>query len=309
MKTTLPGFSFENQSGLLNRAVRGFYITLGKLRQKQLVAEYAYPSFSILLPVNHLLPLYQKRHRLYDQFLPHLAKYIEPGTTVFDVGANCGDTLAAMYAANPALSYICVEPDDEFFDLLSTNTARIRNSHADASIALVKCLAGRSVTGATLVGEGGTKHAVMTGETSSGLSAQALDTIAQQYAASTVRLIKSDVDGFDYDVLDSAEAVISAESPILFFECQADLPAQQAAYEQTISRLRNAGYLHWVAFDNYGAIVLRTSDISLVSQLFDYVQQQNAGRATRTIRYYDLLAYTEKDTELLDRVLNDYITL
>ena len=61
--------------------------------------EYRFADFSIVLPADHALPIYQKAHRLYDRFLPHLSKYIESGSTVIDVGANCGDTVAAMFAA------------------------------------------------------------------------------------------------------------------------------------------------------------------------------------------------------------------
>ncbi len=37
-----------------------------------------------------------------------------------------------------------------------------------------------------------------------------------------------------------------------------------------------------------------------------YLWNQNIGRATRTIHYYDVLAVQDKDANLIDRVLADY---
>ncbi|MEI7464384.1 MAG: hypothetical protein WCJ87_03490 [Burkholderiales bacterium] len=58
--------------------------------------EHPFSRVSILMPKNHRLAEYKKRHRLYDQFLPHLARYLPTGGVVVDIGANVGDTLAAM---------------------------------------------------------------------------------------------------------------------------------------------------------------------------------------------------------------------
>src|SRR5260221_6312403 len=94
-----------------------------------LKTEYRYRNFSIRLPADHLLPFYQSMYGTYDKFLPHLVRYLQPPATVIDVGANCGDTLAGMYDANDRLSYISVEPDEAFFQYLSENALRMRNSN------------------------------------------------------------------------------------------------------------------------------------------------------------------------------------
>ena len=62
--------------------------------------KYQYRDFSIELPAEHLFPSFQEKHKLYDRFLPHLCKYLAPGSTILDVGANCGYSLAAMYNSN-----------------------------------------------------------------------------------------------------------------------------------------------------------------------------------------------------------------
>ena len=82
----------------LSEEIRRYRVT--QMVKKNIKIEYKYNDFSILLPADHMLPLYQKVHKKYDKFLPHLVKYIKNYSTIIDVGANCGDTLAGMVDAN-----------------------------------------------------------------------------------------------------------------------------------------------------------------------------------------------------------------
>lgn len=268
--------------------------------------EYRFSNFSIALPADHRLPTYQRAHRLYDKFLPHLCKHLEAGSTVVDVGANCGDTVAAMYDANPELSYICIEPDEEFFAFLQRNVLRITERNAHASIQTVKVLIGKTITGVTLRGSGGTKKATV-GAVGHALSSKSLDQVLAEARISDVRVLKSDVDGFDYDVIQSAEGIISRSMPIIYFECQFDHPFQKTEYEKLMAMLHSKGYVNWLVFDNFGNVLLRADNIQLVCQLFEYVWRQNTQQATRTIYYYDILATSSKDSEWTTKVLQSYI--
>ena len=273
--------------------------------------EYQYNGFSIELPAEHLLPFCQKHHRLYDRFLPHLCKYLAPGSIVVDVGANCGDTVAAMYESNNSLVFICVEPDEVFFKFLQKNVSRISLFDKQALIKTIKSLVGQHITSASLEGAGGTRRAIVDDKENSKkplIKARSLDDILSQCEVTEIRLLKSDIDGFDYDVIDSAESTLDAEPPIIFFECLLDHEFQKAGYEKTMANLEAKGYVGWVIFDNYGEVVLRTSDIQIVDQLLDYVWRQNTRHSTRTIYYYDILAVTKRDSVLMERVIDDYIT-
>lgn len=265
--------------------------------------EHTYNGFSILLPSNHMLPRYQLSYRNYDRFLPHLAKYLDDGSTVIDVGANCADTLAGMVEQNPTSKYICIEPDDVFMDYLTLNIERIRHAVTDLDVRTVKSLVGKSITNASLTGVGGTKHAVVG---AGGKNSQPLDDILKDLACSTVHLMKSDVDGFDYDVIDSAKETLLASQPMLFFECDIALDYQKDGYKKTISWLDSIGYADWTIFDNYGEVMLRTTDVKVLIDLIDYAWNQHEGNAARTVRYYDVLAVASKDVPTIDRVLAAY---
>jgi FkbM family methyltransferase len=275
-----------------------------------LKTEYRYRNFSIRLPADHLLPFYQSMHGTYDKFLPHLVQYLEPHTTVIDVGANCGDTLAGMYDSNNRLSYICVEPDEVFFEYLNENAQRMRNSNPGASIRLYKALVGKGVSQAALEGSGGTKHAVQVGASlpaAKAIFSVTLDSLVLPMQLGRVELLKSDVDGFDFDVLDSAARIIEGHLPILFFECYFVDLNQKCGYQKTIAALQRSGYCAWTVFDNYGDVVLRTREIDTLFQLFDYVERQNTGHRTRTIHYFDVMAGTERHEALLTTAVSGYL--
>jgi FkbM family methyltransferase len=274
--------------------------------------EYRYGRYSILLPAQHLLPIYQKYHKRYDRFLPHLVKYLKPAVTVIDVGANCGDSLAAMYDGNSKLNYVCIEPDDIFYDYLEENVRRIKSIDRHASVSTIKALVGKSVGSAALEGSGGTKHAVVgDGATAHGrmVSSVTLDDLLIGLPASDVHVLKSDVDGFDYDVIDSAESLIREQTPILFFECYFGDEIQKMAYMKTISALVGHGYEEWTVFDNYGEVVLERGDPDTVFQLLDYVGRQNSGCTTRTIYYLDVASATALRRGILDTAVADYVRI
>jgi FkbM family methyltransferase len=271
--------------------------------------EYPMGRFTVRLPAQHFLPDYQKLHAHYDKFLPHLVRFVDSGSTVIDVGANCGDTVAAMLQANATLNYICVEPDDRFFGYLDLNVRRMRAEQPGASILLHKALIGKAVSVAGLEGNFGTSHAVAVreGDTQETISSITLDSMRFLPHMDKVSVLKSDVDGFDYDVIDSAEALIAEQLPILFFECQFTDLDQKTAYQNTITRLEKSGYREWTVFDNYGEVVLHGVDSHTLFQLFDYVWRQNAELATRTIVYFDVMASTAERKTLVDGAVSAYV--
>lgn len=269
---------------------------------------YRVGNSTILLPPDHLLSRHQTIYRQYDRFLPHLAKHLDEGSFVIDVGANVGDTVAAMAAANDALHYVCVEADEAFFGYLLRNTAILRQDNEQVSIDCHKCLIGLSVTGVTLQGIGGTKHAAIS-ESVDAVDSRPLDDLVREVGCEPLSLIKSDVDGYDYDVIDSAQNTISRSNCLLFFECQYDNEIQFEGYRNCFDRLEKLGYDRYAIFDNYGGLVAGAAQKSLVFDLMEYVRGQNDGSSYRTINYFDVLAYTAKHESFVSSVLRNYSLL
>jgi len=260
---------------------------------------------TIVLPPDHLLGRHQRSYKQYDRFLPHLVKHLDKGSVVIDVGANVGDTVAAMVAANDALRYVCVEADSDFFDYLTRNTATLQRENNQVSIDCHKCLIGLSVTGVTLRGVGGTKHAEHS-EGVEALESATLDELVSEVECAPPSLIKSDVDGFDYDVVDSASKTISESNCLIFFECYFDNEAQVEGYKNCLDRIEALGYDKFAVFDNFGGLLTGSASKAYVFDLMEYVRRQNDGDSFRTVYYFDVLAYTATHGSLVSFVLSDY---
>ena len=274
--------------------------------------KYAYPNFYITLPSDHKLPIYQQKYINYDRFLPHLVKHLEPDNLVIDVGANCGDTLAAMACENRNLKYICIEPDNIFYSYLEKNISRIQASGVK-NIYSVKALIGKEISNVTLAGSGGTKHATPNSDSSTiepiyiSRSLDELLSTELKHLSGDLKLLKSDVDGFDYDVLNSAESNIKKHNPMLFFECQCDNEDQKKNYLLTLEMLLSAGYEDFWLFDNFGEFLLHTTEIKNISMLIEYVWRQKNHSSTRTIYYFDILCCTKDSKQFITDVIDDYI--
>jgi FkbM family methyltransferase len=267
-----------------------------------------FDGFTIALPPEHALPAYRRAHPTYDRFLPELSRRLQAGGWVVDVGANCADTVAALAEHDPGLHYLCIEADDLFFKYLERNVAAMRAARSSIDITAVQAFVGRSVSGVALSGGAGSRHASAPDQPRNGErihQARSLDDLIEAVGAAPVKLIKSDVDGFDYDVLDSATRTICRDRPLLYFECQHGSEAQMTSYVHTIDALSNVGYVDWTVFDNFGGLLLRTDRASDVRQLMSYVQRQNSGKASRTIYYWDILAAGDADSELVAETLSN----
>ena len=259
-------------------------------------------KFAIELPAEHLLPEYQRQHAQYDKFLPILVKYLEQKSIVVDIGANVGDSLAAMVEQNIDVSYICIEADDFFFQFLEKNVLTVKHAIEGVNVEIIQALVGKSISGVYLEGKDGSKHAVKSLD--GGITSQPLDEILLNVPR--ISLLKSDVDGFDYDVIDSSMGLIQKYKPILYFECQYADEIQRAGYLHTITQLNALGYGDWTVFDNFGAKMLRTENVEIVLQMLNYVWNQNIKNSTRTIYYLDILVVQKSESELIDKVLSEY---
>jgi FkbM family methyltransferase len=273
--------------------------------------DYKIGKYIIRLPPDHKLPEYDKLFPQYDRFLPHLAAYMEPESVIIDVGANCADTVAAMASRNPRLQFLCVEADDKFFEYLTSNIRRIQDISPALNIIPVKALAGKNISGVILTGTNGTKSATHTDAVDPNsrlLTSKTLDEIVHnsEIPIEKVSLIKVDTDGYDYDVIVSAEQIIRYSHPLLFFECQFVDETQKNEFKSLLHTLERHGYMNWAVFDNFGALMMRVASIDDILQLIDYIWLQNRGKSARTIYYLDILASTQLSAATVEAMLNAY---
>ena len=279
--------------------IRVFLTKLGIKRQ------YRIGNIYIELDYTHRLPDYQSSHAYYDSFLPHLAKHLPSKGLVIDVGANVGDTLVGMIDANENLEDVCIEADKGFFDDLSKNIKTIKAQVPNANVHAVNVFVGKELNNVYLEGSNGTKHAVIG---AGDIESQPLDKVLKDIGLDAkLSLLKTDVDGFDYDVIRSSENLLS-DCPLIYFECQYENVDQLNGYKSLFRELIERGYSSFVFFDNFGQYIAELGAVEQLNSLLGYVARQNLGRGTRTFYYYDILAFDEDKREFVNGVIKDYVT-
>lgn len=264
---------------------------------------YEVGGVQLELPAEHLLPEYQAAHPCYDRFLPHLAAQLLPGDAAIDVGANVGDTSAALLAGQGALQLLAIEGDTGFMALLERNAERLRAAHPAAAIHLVQALVGSGHDTVRLRGGDGTRHAVPSPQGRPTVPLAALLAEMPEGFRSCWRLLKCDVDGWDHEVIASAETVLREPLPLLFFECQLASHEHRQRMLALIERLFGKGYRPAVVFDNFGHLLERQADARRIAELIDEVFEQDAGRAPRRMHYLDVLMHGAGDAALVERAL------
>jgi hypothetical protein len=139
----------------------------------------------------------------------------------------------------------------------------------------IKSLIGKDITNVQLDGTGGSKHAIL--DVGGQIISKPLDLVIGETPHTRVCLLKTDVDGFDYDVLNSASSTIKKHKPIIFFELQYSEVAQKNGFRETLESLFRRGYNDFTVFDNFGELMFRSNQIREIIQLMEYIWRQNVG--------------------------------
>jgi FkbM family methyltransferase len=250
------------------------------------------------LPPEHLLPIYKQKNHLYDSFLPVLANRLPVKSTVIDVGANIGDSCKSMYVSNSSLNFLCVEPDPKFFRYLKFNTRKIPKH----SLFLHKVLVTESGGAFKLVGKGGTKSMQVTNQSS--LKTATLDSLCSGISTgSQIGLIKSDVDGFDFDVLLSGRSIISEKQPLVFAEFSFVDGDSLGKYLNLVNFLISAKYTRAFIFRNSGAFEC-SIDLNILE---DFLRKNvNSSNHYVGVSYFDIMFSAENFSDVARLAVEDF---
>jgi len=259
------------------------YEALRHLKQRiSPTTKYRIAGRVIIVPSDHDLPAFQAAHRLYDRFLPVLCSQLPPTGVIVDVGANVGDTIAAII---PTCTnrIVAIEGHLPYFEILRDNLSVI---DPDRRATPIHALLGTgSRTGSLIANRG-------TATLRNGGSGQmrTLDEILENWLDQVI-LLKVDTDGFDADVICSGMEMIKASRPILFWEgCTSD----PAPFEIMYGKLAAAEYDRFWIFDNFGNLMLSECGTKELIDVDRYVASQYRHNCTRTLFYVDVLASTAK---------------
>jgi FkbM family methyltransferase len=249
----------------------------------------------LLAPLSHDLPLYRRSFMHYDTALPRLARHLQTARgamlAVVDVGANIGDSAAALLAL-PETTVLAIEGNERFFQLLTANSAQ----WADR-LTPVHCLLGErsEVLAAAIDARRGTgrlrpsEHTVV-------LRSLA-DVVDEHPAFRNARLVKIDTDGFDIAILRGARPWLAAARPVLFFEYDPHFwrPITPDG-ARLFCELADLGYGPLLAYDNFGWLVWSGSvrDERRLEELNAWLSGRESGV------YVDLCAFPATDAGLFE---------
>lgn len=274
-------------------------LSILKRAQSLLRTSYKIGDITISIPRHIDLPNVQKSHPLYDRFLPVLCKHLTGPKTIVDVGANIGDTAVAMaqHCSNPIL---CIEPSPHFYPYLTKNLELLPTGERFKAL---QTMIGTGKFAGELDHSKGTARLVLDS------SHNAIPFVALDSLKDTIRdsiLIKSDTDGFDFDVLLSAKSLIEKDHPILYWENEIQGPVQLHGFLLLYEMLQQEGYDHIHVFDNFGNLLLEGATVRDLVSLNEYLHSMRSFNQTRTFYYVDILATTNSHVSVVNAALEEY---
>ena len=257
-------------------------------------------EYVVFKPKDHYLPLLMKKHKLYDRFLPTLAKFLTTENYIIDIGANIGDTAVAMIQ-NCNNKYIAVEPSDKFYSFLEKNIALLKNKDSNRTTLIKKMIGTGSFSGELTHASGTATISINNNSTQDFVR---LDNIIDENFE--IEFLKVDIDGFDYDAILSSENILKKNEPIIFWENEIHTNDQNAGYEKMYDLLDSLGYKYLYVFDNFGNILLEECSYSNIKNINRYIKSAEENGGTKTIYYTDILASTEKNISKCRNAINFY---
>lgn len=149
-------------------------------------------------------------HRLRD--------YVQPGSTVIDVGANVGFfTLKFADWVGDQGRVIAIEPDSENFEML---TEKVATARVDQRVALhhaaVSDVAGTVLLQRNELHPG--DHRIALGTDGISVQAVTIDDLVAAAGKASVSLVKIDVQGAEMMVIGGAKRTLQEKRPVLFVE-------------------------------------------------------------------------------------------
>ena len=214
--------------------------------------------------------------------------------TFIDIGANVGDTVAALRSAAD-FPVLAIEGDREFYSYLERNMQFIPDvstfhgllgeAPASLPVKLVTNYAGSKQVAAQAAGSEELRFYILN---------EVLEKNPRFWQA---RMVKIDTDGFDCKIMRGAADWLKGEGPVLFFEYDPHHLAEQGDDGFSIfGQLRDWGYEGMLVYDGKGDYMfsLGLTEERLVKELHIYF----LGRGSRT--YANLCLFQLNDSRLFE---------
>lgn len=294
--------------GMLKRLNRCFH------RSKR---HYEIDSFVLDMGKNHLLSNYQEDCPMFSRIIPYLGELAEgvrgEQGVIVDLGANVGDTVAAMIKHTNA-HILCIEPTDEYYDLLNKNLFVMNAENRVRT--LQAFISNEKRNYQAIVSGGGTAVQQETHQSTipTFTLLEAFDRC--DIEMSQVVLIKTSTSGNDAGAILSLEDSLHEMNPIFYIETDMSMTSNQAVLDRQLeSYLRMDdyldvhGYRSCFIFDNFGNLLCKGRP-EILKHIHSYMYRMAMGKSNRTFYYVYVLAcrkeFEEWCTDTVRRYIEDY---
>jgi len=242
---------------------------------------------TLRVPLSHELPTYLRLLPFYDRLPGRISSYLHEQygpLKCLDVGANIGDTIAALYRDEQNL-FLAIEPDPKFNRYLRENW-----DTPDVKILDVVCSSYSGNEEYRIDEKFGTASFY---KNPGGIEIQTItvdDLLIQNPEFAGLNLIKVDTDGNDFAVLRGARQALTSQ-PAVLFEC--DVFRNSRYVEdclETLALFSAAGYRSMLVYEKFGYPLGRyeLQDLTHFRELLFY-------QLTKKFIYFDILLMKEQD--------------
>jgi FkbM family methyltransferase len=264
-------------------------------------------SYRIRLPAGSCSLEYKRRFRLYDVALGEITRVVRSkyqNLCAIDIGANVGDT-AALIRKYSDVPVLCIEGDPELLPILTENAAQL-----GPNVVIEPTFVGRSgaLIDPTLIDDAGRNASLVAATTEHGtIKLRSLGEIVEAHPSfSAAKLLKTDTEGFDFDILRESLDFIRVAKPVIFFEYDPHFrPSESRAGIDTIEALVDTGYSDFIYYDNFGNLLLRVNagQSGTFEDLHGYLASNR--RSGIAVYYFDVCAFHREDADLARLVRAD----
>jgi FkbM family methyltransferase len=270
-------------------------IRKAQLRVHDPLVTYTVGQIPLKVPLSHQLPYHRSIFPQYSSNIGRIGAEVQrkyPDLAMIDIGANVGDTVA-IARQDAHYPVLCVEGSATYLRLLHRNVDHLDDVEIEPAF-----VGGTSgLVAASVQMAGGTGYLAMDGGVDGKtISLRSLDEILLAHPRfSSAKLMKSDTDGMDCQIIAGAADYLGRVQPVLFFEYDPDLTARSGATAlRVFDVLVATGYRHALVYENTGDLMLSLDlhESGLLSDLDAFFSGRNGAR------YADICAFHATDSDL-----------
>ncbi len=259
-------------------------------------------NYKILIPGNNAqISLYKYDPDANSQ-MARLAKLVftkYPNSTMTDIGANVGDTIAVV-RSQTAIPVIAIEGDGFSYSFLQKNTIQFKD------VFLISEFLGeeKKEVKVTIEKEGWNNTIIPSSDGANVIKLKTLDDVITEYKLDNrdIKLLKIDTEGFDTIILRGCKKTILSHHPVLYFEYNGENMNKIGENGlDTVMQLKDYGYSIIYIFDCVNNLLQATTldNFDTIKQLHEYAHKRNT-----MIPYFDICVFHTEDTALA----NDFLT-